>query len=85
LNDDDRGMVKFGYFNWDVKDYVARAFRDFYDDSGKFVYSGMQVYNIDRARFSGLEFSSRYEAGGFTADFSANYYLDVEFCRTSDT
>ncbi len=29
--------------------------------------------------------SRRYEAGGFTADFSANYYLDVEFCRTSDT
>lgn len=84
LGDNDRGMVKFGYFNWDVKDYIARAYRTFYQDNGSY-FTGMQVYNIDRARFSGLEFSSRYEAGGFTADLSANYYLDVEFCRTSDS
>ena len=85
LGGDDRGMVKLSYFNWDVKNYIARAYREFYNSAGEFSFTGMQVYNIDRARFSGLEFSSRYEAGGFTADLSANYYLGVEFCRTSDT
>ncbi|MBN9045377.1 MAG: TonB-dependent receptor [Rhizobiales bacterium] len=84
LSDDDRGMVKFGYFNWDVKDYIARAFRDFQNPDGS-TWSGMQVYNIDRAKFSGLEFSSRYESNGFTADLTANYYLGIQYCRTDET
>ncbi|MBN9217715.1 MAG: TonB-dependent receptor [Mesorhizobium sp.] len=79
LSETDAGMVKFGYFNWDVKNYIARAYRSFQGDG--YVWQGMQVYNIDRARFSGLEFSGRYETGGFTADLAANYYLDVEFCQ----
>ncbi|TPM34187.1 TonB-dependent receptor [Mesorhizobium sp. B2-3-4] len=79
LSDSDAGMVKFGYFNWDVTDYIARSFRAFQGDG--YTWYGMQVYNIDRAKFSGLEFSGRYETGGFTADLAANYYLDVEFCQ----
>jgi len=77
----DQTMIKLGYFNWDVKDYIAR---EWYRDPAK-IYPGMRIINIDRARFSGLELSTRYELGGFTAELAANYYLNVEFCRTSDT
>ena len=80
LTDDDTGMLKFGYFNWNVSDYIARSYRTFQSGSGS-TWSGMQVYNIDRAKFEGLEFSARYETGGFSADFGANYYLDMVFCQ----
>lgn len=52
-------------------------------DSNNFTTYGMQIYNIDRAKFSGLELSGRYENSGFTAEFGANYYLDVQFCQTT--
>ena len=81
----DRGMLKFGYFNWDVQDYVARMSRQFVDPTYGYSYSALQVVNIDRAKFEGLEFSGRHENNGFTADLSANYYLNVEFCPTADT
>lgn len=85
LTPEDRGMLKFGYFNWDVKNYLARQWKtDFVAPSGS-TYSSMYVYNINRAKFEGLEFSGRYEIGGFTADLAANYYLNVEFCPTADT
>lgn len=77
----DQAMVKFGYFNWDVQDYIAR---EWYKDPAK-VYQNMRIFNIDRAKFSGLEFSTRYDLGGFSAELAANYYLNVEFCRTADT
>ncbi|MET3792362.1 TonB-dependent receptor domain-containing protein [Aquamicrobium terrae] len=77
--DDDRGMLKLGYFNWDVKDYIARSVRT---GSGPLT---LNIENIDRARFSGIELSGRYEIGGFTADLSANYFLNVEYCRTATT
>lgn len=83
LTASDKAMLKFGYFNWDVSDYIAREFKPFAGDG--YTWWGMQVYNIDRAKFSGLEFSGRYETGGFTADLAANYYLNVEFCRTAGT
>ncbi|WP_411037335.1 TonB-dependent receptor domain-containing protein [Shinella sp. BYT-45] len=75
----DVAMVKLGYFNWNIDDYVARAFRAF--PGNGYTWYGMQVYNIDRARFSGLELSARYENGGFTAQLGASYYLNVEFCQ----
>lgn len=71
----DRTMLKFGYFNWDVENYVARLTTS----------SGLQVTNIDRARFEGLEFSGRYENSGFTAELAANYYLNIGYCLTADT
>ncbi|TDR95065.1 hemoglobin/transferrin/lactoferrin receptor protein [Enterovirga rhinocerotis] len=83
---DDKVRLKFGYFNWDVKDYVARQTVRFSDPAlGGFTYNTLQVTNIDRAKFEGLEMSARYENGGFTADFSANYYLGVEYCITAAT
>ncbi|QUS39441.1 TonB-dependent heme/hemoglobin receptor family protein [Tardiphaga alba] len=72
----DKAMLKFQYFNWDVKDYIARAFTVLPDGT-----QGMQIFNIDRAKFAGLELSSRYENNGFTIDAGANYYLDVAYCQ----
>ncbi|MFD1703325.1 TonB-dependent receptor domain-containing protein [Methylopila henanensis] len=76
--DGDKGMVKLSYFNWDVKDYISREWRQAPEG-----WWGMQIHNIDRARFSGLEFSGKYEVHDFTAELTANYYLNVEFCRTA--
>jgi hemoglobin/transferrin/lactoferrin receptor protein len=80
LVSDDKAMLKAGYFNWNIKDYIARSFRSFTEDDG-FTWYGMQIYNIARARFSGLELSGHYEYDGLTADFGANYYLDIQFCQ----
>ena len=82
LTEDDKGMVKLGYFNWDVKDYIARGI--IVDPSNPHALA-LNIGNIDRAKFSGLEFAGRYEIGGFTADLAANYFLDVEYCRTVDS
>jgi hemoglobin/transferrin/lactoferrin receptor protein len=79
FTESDTGMLKLGYFNWDVKDYISRQTRVF--DGGT---TGLWLSNIDRAKFSGLELSGRYENGGFTADLSANYYLNVEYCGVTD-
>lgn len=81
----DKVMLKFGYFDWDVSDYVARVSGTFMHPTFGYTYTGLQVVNIDRARFSGLEFSGRYENSGFMAELAANYYLNVEFCPTSAT
>src|SRR5690606_20309820 len=59
--------------------YIAREFH-FYPNS-----SNVRIFNIDRARFSGLEMSANYELDGFSATLAANYYLNVEFCRTAET
>lgn len=80
----DKAMVKFGYFNWDITDYIARQW-DAFPRRGGGQTLGMHIFNIHRAKFEGLEFSSRYEANGFTAELAANYYLGIEFCRTSLT
>jgi len=75
----DQTMIKFGYFNWDVKDYIAREFHKYSNSQN------VRIFNIDRARFSGLELSTNYTLGGFEATLAANYYLNVEFCRTAET
>ncbi|RDV03408.1 TonB-dependent receptor domain-containing protein [Undibacter mobilis] len=80
FSSNDKAMMKFGYFNWNVKDYVARQSRQFVDPTYGYAYTALTILNIDRAKFSGLEFSGRYENGGFSADLAANYYLNVEFC-----
>lgn len=73
----DRAMVKFGYFNWNIKDYIAREFRKYANSQN------VGIRNIDRARFAGLELSANYELDGFSATLAANYYLSVEFCRNA--
>ncbi len=81
LDPADDAMVKLSYFNWDVTDYIAREW--YYNTQHN--YWSMHIYNMDRAKFEGLELSGRYRQAGFTAEFSANYYLNVEFCRTADS
>lgn len=83
FSDSDTAMLKLGYFNWTIDDYIARAYRSFQGPG--YVYTGMQVYNIDKARFSGIEVSARYENDGFSAQLGANYYLNVEFCQLNGT
>lgn len=73
----DRAQFKVGYFHWVVDDYIARNVRTE-------PTIALNIENIHQARFEGLEFSSRYELGGLTADFAANYYLDIQYCRTAD-
>jgi len=82
---DDKTMLKLDYFNWNVKDFVARQYTTFDDDYLDLTISGLQIYNIDRARFAGIEFSGQYDIGGFSAQLAANYYTNVEFCQTADT
>ncbi|GGF71819.1 TonB-dependent receptor [Azorhizobium oxalatiphilum] len=78
FTDKDRAMLKLQYFNWTVQDYIARAFVALPGGA-----QGMQIFNIDQAKFSGLELSARYENSGFTAELGANYYLDVAYCQSS--
>ncbi|MEM9633778.1 MAG: TonB-dependent receptor [Pseudomonadota bacterium] len=78
LWDEDRFMMKLGYFDWTVKDYIAREWVSA-------VPSYMRMFNMPKAHFSGIELASRYELSGFTAELAANYYTDVTFCRTADT
>jgi len=70
----DKLGVKISYFDNRIKDYIARTFS---------WGTGLTFYNIDEARFRGLEVASRYEKGGFAAGLSATYYLDVDFCASA--
>lgn len=69
--------VKLAYFHNDIHNYISRRY-----NTSTF---SMLIYNIDMAKFEGLELSAHYELGTFKADLSANYYTNVQFCRTSDT
>ncbi|TDR85245.1 TonB-dependent receptor domain-containing protein [Enterovirga rhinocerotis] len=69
----DKAMIKFGYFNWNISNYVSRYSVNY----------NLYVENIPNAKFEGVELSGRYENKGFTADLSANYYTKVEFCQTA--
>lgn len=84
LGQGDEAMVKLGYFNWDVSNYLARKWHAF-ETGAPYTYYGLYVYNIDSAKFEGLELSARYAIGGFEAELAANYYTGVEFCRTGHT
>lgn len=75
----DQAMLKVGYFNWNVRDYISREYIPLVDMNTRF---GLVIDNIARARFSGIELSGRYENNGFSAELAANYYTNVEFCRT---
>ncbi|MFT4090769.1 MAG: TonB-dependent receptor [Asticcacaulis sp.] len=72
----DKTQLKFGYFNWDVKDYISRNTQAVQN------YTALRIHNIPKAKFEGVELSGRYEIGGFTGEIGANYYTDVEFCAT---
>lgn len=71
-DNDDLGL-KLVYFNNDIRDYISRQY-------STATYS-MFIYNIDRAKFAGLEASLSYKIGGFSLDASATRYTNIEFCR----
>ncbi len=44
----------------------------------------VQMYNIDRAQFSGLEANLSYSAGDFSLDADVTYYDRIRFCRPGE-
>lgn len=80
LSKDDLFMAKLEYFDWTISDYVAR---EFFTNPVTNIF-GSRMFNIDKAHFSGIEFSTVYENNGFKAEWAANYYTDITFCRTAD-
>lgn len=77
LSNDDLFMAKLEYFDWTISDYVAR---EFYTDPVTNLFNN-RMFNIDKAHFSGIELSTVYENNGFKAEWAANYYTDITFCR----
>lgn len=73
--DDDLGL-KLVWFDNDIHDYIARRYV-------RSVYQ-MQMYNIDRAQFSGLEFNADYSIGGWKVAAGATWYDDILFCRPGE-
>jgi len=74
---DDSLGLKVSYFDNTIEDYISR----------KAINNGgrLTLENIDQAKFSGFELSSRYKVSTFSAEISGTYYTNVEFCRTSTT
>jgi len=73
--DDELGL-KLVWFDNDIQDYIARRYI-----RSKF---SMQMYNIDRAKFSGLEASATYRIGSLNIDAGATWYDTVSFCRPGE-
>ena len=73
--DDDLGL-KLVWFDNDIQDYIARRYV-------RSVYQ-MQMYNIDRAQFSGLEFNADYSIGSWKIAAGATWYDDILFCRPGE-
>ncbi|MGH7018332.1 MAG: TonB-dependent receptor domain-containing protein, partial [Brevundimonas sp.] len=73
--DDELGL-KLVWFDNDIQDYIARRYI-----RSKF---SMQMYNIDRAQFSGLEASATYRIGSLNIDAGATWYDTVSFCRPGE-
>lgn len=76
FSDDDELGLKLVWFDNDIRDYIARRYiRSLFQ---------MQMYNIDRAQFSGLEASAKYRIGSLNIDAGATWYDKVAFCRPGD-
>ncbi|GEM_PF-166912 len=73
-SDDQLGLKLTGFDN-DINGYISRRYIS--------QYFAMQMFNIDRAKFRGLEGSLSYKNGGFSLDAGATFYDHVEFCRTA--
>lgn len=76
LSDGDDLGLKLVYFDNDIEDYISRR----YNTS---TYS-MFIFNIDRAKFAGLEAAANYTNGGFSLDASATRYTHIAFCRRNE-
>lgn len=73
LAEDDELGLKLVWFDNDIDNYISRRFLP---NKG-----AMQMYNIDRAQFSGVEGNVSYRRGGFTLDAGATWYDSIRFCR----
>lgn len=71
---DDLLNLKLTYFHNTVQDYISRQWIN---------GSSMRMLNIDQAKFEGVELAGSYRTGSFTVDLSANYFVDMQFCRTA--
>ncbi len=73
--EDELGL-KLIWFDNDIDGYIARRY---ILNRGQ-----MQMYNIDRARFRGLEGNISYRKGGFSLEAGATYYDRIHFCRPGE-
>src|SRR5690606_3257404 len=83
----DKLKVKLAYFNNTVDDYIYRRAQRVapYPESPTYFTTVLDITNLARAKFSGIEFSGQYDAGSFSAQLAATYYTNIEFCRTTAT
>lgn len=73
LKPEDELGLKLVWFDNDIDGYISRRF---IMEKGS-----MQMYNIDRAQFSGLEANASYHSGGLSVEAGATYYDSIRFCR----
>lgn len=74
--EDDELGLKLVWFDNDIDGYISRRYI--------LALGSMQMYNIHRAQFSGVEGNVSYRRGDFTLNAGATYYDNIQFCRTDD-
>ncbi len=83
LNDlwtaDNQLAFKMVYFHNHVDGYIGRVWDP--DEAPNRMY----VFNMDSATFEGINASASFSQDGFSAELSLAYYIDVEYCQTSET
>lgn len=83
---DDSLKVKLAYFDNTVDNYIYRRLRqEPYPGLPGYFLTTLDITNLERAKFSGIEFSGQYDVGSFSAQLAATYYTNIEFCRTTAT
>lgn len=76
LADEDELGLKLVWFDNEIDGYISRRYL--------LQEAAMQMYNIDRAQFSGLEGNISYRNGGLSVDAGATYYDSIRFCRPGE-
>lgn len=79
FDDADAAGLKLTYFHNSVDNYISRTW-----NPPEYPYQ-MFVHNIDKAKFEGFNAQARYERDSFSAELSASYFTNLEYCRTADT
>ncbi|BET95676.1 TonB-dependent receptor domain-containing protein [Xenorhabdus taiwanensis] len=65
--------LSIGYFNSNINNYISRSW--------KWDKFSMHIDNINKAKFEGIELETSYKIKDFTIKASANYYINIEFCK----